>query len=307
MWLYKRPFAITNHEAVVRFDARTTGLFSELWIDGHLCAGDHTPASGPEAIRNHRLATTLADGRCVEVEAGYNSMINVGIAVRVDSALVHESHPGRPIAYPERVAAMILKQNAKADPAFDLSKLKRNRVPIIVDILIGLLFFVIAKLTDLTTAALVGAGVGLALVVAQRFVKVDLIGGLALFGVVMLLISAGFALAFQDDEMIKQRSTIVGLIGASCFLFDGRVLKGRWLGRGISRYLAYSDIDERRLAIGLGLTGLAMAAANFLVVGVASTDVWLFYTTFGDVALSIPLVLLAVRWARRLPRSAAPP
>jgi hypothetical protein len=74
---------------------------------------------------------------------------------------------------------------------------RRNRVPLAVDIATGCVFFVVAKMTDLTTAALVGAAVGIALVVAQRFVKVDLLGGLAMFSIVMMLISAGLLSSFR--------------------------------------------------------------------------------------------------------------
>ncbi len=302
MWLYKRPFRVGSHEGLVLLDARTSGTFSQLWLDGEQLAADFTPASGADGVRNHRLLASLPDGRELDVEAGYISWVNMGIAVRVDGELVHESHPGRRIAYPERAARMMAQTNAAGDPVYDPDKLKRNKVPIIVDIATGLLFFIVAKLTDLRTAALIGAGVGLALVVAQRFVKVDLIGGLALFGVFMLLISAGFAIAFEDDEVIKQRSTIVGLIGATCFLFDGLVLKGRKLGSGLSRYIAYTDIDERRLAIGMGLVGAATALANYLVVRLVSTDAWLFYTTFLDIPLSLALVFGAIKWARSGPQ-----
>ena len=263
MWLYKRPFAIgVRHECMVLIDARTSGTFSSLWVDGEEKASDFTPATGEAGIRNHHLAATLPDGRSLDVEAGYINWITTGIAVRVDGALVHESHPGRRIALPERAANMIRKSDVTGEPSYDPGKLKRNKVPIAVDIATGLLFFVVAKLTDLKTAALVGAAVGLLLVVVQRFVKVDLIGGMMLFGVFMMLISAGFAIAFDDEEVIKQRSTIVGLIGAACFLFDGLVLKGRKLGRGIDRYMAYTDIDPRRLSIGMGLTGLVMAGGK---------------------------------------------
>ena len=301
LWLYKRPFRIGFHECWVLLDARLSGLSSSLWIDGEEVASDLTPASGPEAVRNHRLAATLPDGRPVEVEAGYNSWVNTGIAVRVDGALAHESHPGRRIAYPARAAKMVAQQTADGQAAYDVDKLRRNKVPIIVDIATGLLFFLVAKLTDLKTAALVGAAVGIALVIAQRFVKVDLLGGLAMFGIVMLLISAGFAIAFEDDELIKQRSTVVGLIGAACFLFDGMVLRGRRLGHGLNRYLAYTDIDERRLAIAMGVLGVFTALANFAVVRLVSTDAWLIYTTFLDLPLVMVGVLLAVKWARSRP------
>ncbi len=299
LWRYKRPFAIDGHDGLVWLDSRMDGLHSTLLIDGIEVAHDRTSPVGPDAVRNHRLGATLADGRTIVVDAGYFSMVNVAISVRADGALVHESHPGRKIAFPERSARWISQQTADAKPAHDLAKLKRNRVPIGVDIATGLLFFVVAKLTDLRTAALIGAAVGVGLLVAQRFVKIDLIGGMALFGIFMLLTSAGLAIAFEDDAMIKQRSTIVGLIGATCFLFDGLILKGRKLGHGISRYIAYRDIDEARLAIGMGMIGIVMAASNWLVVRMFSTDIWLFYTTFVDIFLSIGMVLWVIQWARK--------
>lgn len=299
LWRYKRPFAVDGHDGLVLIDSRMDGLTSTLLIDGDEVARDHTPPIGPDAVRNHQLAATLNEGRKIAVEAGYISIINAAIAVRVEGALIHESHPGRKIAFPERSGRWISQQTAAGKPAYDLDKLKRNKVPLAVDIATGLLFFTVAKLTDLRTAALVGAAVGIGLLVAQRFVRVDLIGGMALFGIFMLLMSAGLAILFEDDAMIKQRSTIVGLIGATCFLFDGLVLKGRRLGHGISRYIAYRDIDEARLAIGMGLIGVIMAASNWIVVRRFSTDAWLFYTTFVDVFLSIGMVLYVIRWARR--------
>ncbi|NDE02825.1 MAG: hypothetical protein EBZ91_14065, partial [Gammaproteobacteria bacterium] len=67
----------------------------------------------------------------------------------------------------------------------------RNKYSLAVDLSLGALFFILAKVTDdLSLSALVTAGAGLAVVFVQRFVKVDLLGGLAMFGVVMLLVSA---------------------------------------------------------------------------------------------------------------------
>jgi len=227
----------------------------------------------------------------IDVEAGYISWVNVGIRVTQAGRLVHESHPGRTIAYPRSMA------KAAIDPGADMSRYSANKVPIAVDIALGILFFVVAKLTDLSTAAIVGALVGLSLVVVQRFVKVDLLGGLALFGVVMLLISAGLAILFQDEMAIKMRSTIVGTLSAVLFLGDG-LLGGNRLGKGLTRYLPYTDIDPGRLAIGMGVLGLVMAGLNYLVAKLASTDVWLFYTTFVDFFLVMILVLLVFRFAR---------
>lgn len=174
---------------------------------------------------------------------------------------------------------------------------QRNKPSIYADLALGLLFIVVAKFSDLTTAALVGAAAGLLLVLVQRFVKVDLLGGLAMFGVLMLLISAGFSLALQDDEIVKLKGTILGLLTALLFLGDGLLNRGRYFGRRLARYVLEA-VDERRLAIGLGLLGALMALLNWAVARWFSTDVWLAYSSFGDMLLSMLLFLLVLRFAR---------
>lgn len=305
---YHRRFTVDGTACEVRIAARLTGLYSVLLIAGEEAGRDQTPAAGPEAIRNHQLTGTLPDGSTIEVEAGYISWISVGIAVRRHGELIHESHPGRRIAFPKSAVKMTVGA-VKPDgthSGYDPDQLKRNKVPIIVDVTLGLLFFVVAKLTDLSTAAIVGAFAGIALVVAQRFVKVDLLGGLALFGVVLLLVSASLALAFEDEFIIKMRSSIVGAISAVLFLGDG-LLGGNRLGKALSRYLPYNDLDPGRLAIGMGVLGLVMAGLNYLVALFASTDGWLFYSTFVDFFLMLLMILLVFRYARGqlFPRSAS--
>lgn len=291
-WTYRLRFKVGDTEALVTIRSGINGNGSQLTVDGQLIAEDFTPISGPESVNNHDLRGTLSDGRVIEVEAGYINMVSFGIAARVDGLLVHESHPGRKITFPESVKGMAA--------ASDMSKFKQNRVPLAVDISTGLLFFAVAKLTDITTAALVGAAVGLGLVVLQRFIKIDILGGMVLFGVAILLISGGFAWFIQDETIIKMKSTIIGLIAAACFLTDG-ALGGRWLGKGLTRYIPYNDIVPARLAIGMGVSGVTMALLNWLVVRIASTDIWLLYTTFLDTFVSMALILAALQWARRRP------
>jgi intracellular septation protein A len=177
----------------------------------------------------------------------------------------------------------------------------RNKYSIYVDIGLGLLFFAVAKLTDLTTAALVGAAAGLAVVVVQRFVKVDLLGGLAIFGIVMLLISAGFSWFFQDDWAVKMKGTILGCLTASLMLSDALANRGRYCGVRLGRYIM-EPTHPQRLALGVGLLGLCMAGLNWGVATVASTDVWLFYSTFADIGITIVLFFAVLRFAR-LPAS----
>jgi intracellular septation protein A len=99
---------------------------------------------------------------------------------------------------------------------------------------------------------------------------------------------------------VKMRGTILGLISATLFLGDG-LFGGNRLGKGLARYLPYTDIDPGRLAIGMGLLGLVMAGLNFLVARLASTDFWLFYSTFVDFALIMVLILFVFRYARGRP------
>jgi len=267
-------------EVVIR--AELNGVRSELFVAGMHQATDFSPTSGPQVARNHRLSGLLPGGDHFEVEASHIGATEVGIAVRRDGRVVHESHPiPRPAT----------------DPGADPTRIKANKVPIAIDIALGLLFFIVARFTDLSTAAVIGAAAGLALVIVQRFVKIDLTGGLALFGVAMLLISAALAIAFQDDMAVKMRSTIVGTISAVLFLGDG-VLGGNRLGKALARYLPYDDIDPRRLAFGMGVLALVIAGLNYAVALLASTDVWLFYTTFVDFFLVMMLILVVLAFAR---------
>jgi intracellular septation protein A len=178
----------------------------------------------------------------------------------------------------------------------------RNKPSIYVDLGLALFFFVCAKFTNLTTAALLSAAAGLAVFIVQRYVKVDLLGGLAIFGVVMLLVSAGFSLVFQDEDIVKMKGTWLGLLTAALFLGDGLLRQGRYFGRRLARYVL-QPMSEQRLAIGLGLLGATMAALNWAVARLFSTDVWLAYTTFGDIGLSMVLFFVVLRFARVAPGS----
>jgi intracellular septation protein A len=293
-WTYRRRFAVEGREVETRMEVSLSELRSTLRLDGEPVAHDRTPVAGPEAVRNHHLAADLPGGERLEIEAGYVNWVDVGFAARLDGALVYESHPGKTIAFPGKLRG--ITQGA-VDPA---EKWKRNWPSLAVDLALGLVFFAVAKLFGLTEAALVGAAAGLALLVVQRFVKVDLVGGLALFGVVTLLLSAGYAWLVQDEELIKLRTTVVGLIAASMFMIDG-ALGGRWLGRGLGRYLPYDDLRLGRLSLGLGALGATMAVLNFAVARTLPTDVWLFYTTFGDVLIGMVLFFAVLRFARPKP------
>jgi intracellular septation protein A len=292
LWTYRKRFKIDGRPGEVRIRAGMDGLASDLIVDGQILASDFTPNVGAEAVRNHRLAVRLADGSLLEVEAGYRNLWDTAIIVRRNGELVHESKPGAVIAYPRSMEKLVT-----AGSAPDPKQWERNRLPLGVDIGSGLFFFAVAKTTNLTTAALAAAALAIVLVVLERIIKKDLTGGMVLFGVMMTLIAAGFALAFQSDDAVKWRSTAVGLIAATFFFADGLINRGRWLGRGMARYMPFA-VDNRRMMIGMGLSGLVMALLNLVAMRALSTDGWLVYHSFLDNFVAMGLVFAALGWAR---------
>jgi intracellular septation protein A len=306
IWTYNRPFTVEGIEGVVVNVATLAGeLISTLRIGGHVVATDRFSPHGAKAIRNNLLRHTASDGRVIEVESGYVGWWTTHIAVRIDGRLVFESKPGATIAWPamfgkmaEKNAAMTPEEEAtqKAEETRQREQFKRNKPSLFFDIFIALLFFVVAKFTNLSTAALVSAGAGIIGWIVQRITKIDLMGGLATFGIVMSLVTAGYALAFQDEEMVKMRSTILGTLTALLFLTDG-LFGGRFLGKRLVRFMPHPDTHPGRLAIGLGTVGLIMASLNYGIAKVFSTDVWLFYTTFGDTFLALALAFGAIKFA----------
>ena len=181
------------------------------------------------------------------------------------------------------------------DPA---QQWQRNKHSLMVDVGLGALFFITGSLTDhLVLPALVTAGAGLCVVVAQRVVKVDLLGGLALFGVLTLLVSAGFALVFQDDWAVKMRGTFLGGFIALLMLADGLFNRGGYFGARLLRYMP-EPLDPRRLTLGMAALGAVSALANWGVASWLSKEMWLYYTSFGDLVLTILLLVWVLRYAR---------
>ena len=294
-WRYRHQPAIAGHDVRLQIDAHLNGWHSQLAVDGVPVARQWSGLDTADPLANHGLATTLPDGRALAVECGFNSLTGTGAAAYVDGRLVWESHPGRPIALPARMKALASPER-RAQSQAQMAQLKRNWPAMACDIGIGLLFYMVAKLVDLPTAAIVSAMAGIALAVVQRFVTVDLLGGLARFGIIMGLISAGLAIAFQDDRAVMMRSTVMGGLTALAFLGDA-ALGGRWLGTGLANYMPYA-MNPRRLALGMGLVGLATALSEQAIILAGGKDAWLTWTTFIETPVAFALMMLMLRWAR---------
>lgn len=308
IWTYRFQFHLPNG-GVGKLIAETgfKGIRSCLLVDDEVHASDYTPfsmAMTEEVTRNHRLEADIAGEGSLCVQLGYVTSLKMGVRVFLVNDLIHESHPGRTLDALIKQAEKTheqLKSNPKAKEewgkfASQKDKFKRNWPSLAVDIALGFIFFFLAKWTDLTTAALWGAAAGLALVVVQQFVKtVDILGGLALFGIVMMLISAGYALIFQDEYLIQMRTTAMGGLGATLYLVDG-ALGGRYLGERTARYMFMPDIAPQRLSLAFGSISILMAVLNWGVVKMVSKDIWLYYTTFGDFIIVVALFSIAIKW-----------
>lgn len=306
-WTYRRPFTIKGQAFEVKVGAGIPDWHTRLLQDGRELARDRTDYMGAQAdYRNHRVTHTLPDGSVLDVESGWVNWVTVGIAVRLNGERVHESHPGRRLAWPLLAGKGPVTPQAllemQQQQQRDREQWVRNKPSLLVDIGLGLLFFAVGKITgNLTTAALVGAGAGLAVVVVQRFVKADLLGGLAMFGVFTLLLSAGFSLWFQDERMVQLKGSILGVLIASLILTDALFNRGRYFGARVARYLIGMAVDAQRLALGMALLGLTMAGLNLLTTHWLSKDAWLFYTTFIDAPLAMALGFGVFRFARANP------
>lgn len=311
LWTYRRRFTIDGVPYLVRVATGFTGLQSLLLERDTLLAQDETRVIGARAdYRNHRLAHTLPDGSQLEIEMGYVSLWSVGIVVRRAGAVVHESHPGKALAWPLQAnKGPVTPESQRAlqeQTQRDQEQWVRNKPSLLVDVALAILFFVVSKATgNLSTAALVGAGAGLAVVVIQRFVKADLLGGLALFGVFTLLLSAGFSLWFQDERMVQLKGTILGTLVAVIILADALFNKGRYFGARMARYLIGMRVDNRRLALGIATLTLTMALLNLAAMAWLTKDQWLIYTTFVDAPLGVLLGFAVFRFAMQRDEAAA--
>jgi intracellular septation protein A len=298
LYTYRREFELLGQPWRVEAPSTLTSFSSRLMF-GERCLQElHCETSQGLQTLVHELELAELSGQpgALVVEVGFISFWSLGIRVYLNGELMHESHPGRDIHYGEKTFG----PNAERLQMHQAQKENwaRNKYTIYADIGLGLVFFAAGKLTgDLSTAALIGAAAGLALVLAQRYVKVDLLGGFAVFGTIMLLISAGFSLAFQSEFMVQIKSTVLGLFVVALMFADGLFRKGKFFGQRIQRYLPFPIVPQR-IAAGMGAVGLLMAGLNYGIAVLFSEDTWLTYTTFVDTPLSIGLTYGVFLWAR---------
>ena len=307
VWTYLRPFEYRGLDCVVEVTLTLKETISRLFVDNELVDEQSLAYSEGGTTFVHPLPS--ASGQTAQVKSGYYNWWNIGIAVSEGEDIVYESHPGRDVHHGEALVKKMMGLDAESGDSaaakmrsmaeINQKKWQRNKYSVYADLALGALFFIVGKVTgDLALAAIVGAGGGLALVVAQRFVKVDLLGGFAVFGTIMLLISAAFSLALQDDYWVQMKSTVLGVFTASIFMADGLFRRGAYFGARIERYMPV-PLHHDRIAVRMSLTGIIMAGANYLVAENFSEDFWLTWTTFLDLPVGMVLFYSVFKWAEK--------
>jgi len=301
LWTYKRPFQYDGNDYEVRYSFSFKTYTSELFCNGTLVDKCSHLFDGDFKVVVHKFQPTSQlnnQTNEVVVSVGYFSWLNVGIVVKENNNLIYESHPGKDIHFATNkfkdLATSYNSPELDDKRKIQSEKWQKNKASILADIGTGAAFFIVAKVTgDLTLAAFTGVFLGLTLVILQRFVKVDLLGGFAVFGTIMLLISAIFSIAFQSEHLVQLKGTFMGLLSALALIIDGVFNKGGYFGARFERYLN-NPIQHRYFVIGLAIIGLCMAGLNFSVVSQLTEDQWLTYDTFVETPIYLVMFLILV-------------
>jgi intracellular septation protein A len=296
IWSYSRPFTFHGHSCEVKVTLTRSETISSLYVDDLLVDEQSIKYIDGLITFVHPLQTTSGDE--AKVEVGCFNWWNVGIAVTENGRVVHESHPGEDLRFGEALTEN-LNSMKEAVPEVGETKWEQNKYSVYADLCLGALFFIVSKVTgDLILAAIVGGVTGLGLIVLQRFVKVDLLGGFAVFGTIMLGFSTVFSLVLQDSYWVQMKGTALGLFTAALFMADGLLRQGAYFGARFERYMPGS-LHHNRLAIGMSLMGIVSAGGNYFVAENFSEDFWLTYTTFLDFPIIIVSLFVILRWARK--------
>ena len=297
IWTYRRPFDFDHHHYEIRYSFSMTTYTSRLYREGKLI--DELTGNFIDELKvlTHTVRCDDA-GNTLTVSVGYINWLTVGIEVYQNDKCIYASHPGKDIYFADRKLQKLPgakdTETLKQERQKQSEQWRKNKHSIFADIGLGAAFFIVSKTTgDLTVAAFTSIALGLALVVVQRFVKVDLLGGFAVFGTVMLLISALLSLTFDSEFFVQLKGTIMGVLGALVLLIDGVFRKGKYFAPRFERYLN-APIQHQPFVIGLSVLGLLMAGINYAVAILLTEDQWLTYTTFIDMPLYLILFFMLI-------------
>lgn len=250
------------------------------------------------------------DQGTLRIEIGFITLLKLGAIISKDGVIIHKTHK-KPFRGAGKLSGLFnnMEKMTTLGPGetYELSEKKKQDIArtkamgpeILVDIIMGIIMFFVARNFGLMTAALTGSAITISLYVLQKFIKLDLLGGFATFGVIMALISASLAYAFQDDLFIKLRGTLMGGIGMAAFLLDGLILKGDYLGKRMTRYMAgLFKLRPQKCSFAVAGSSFIIMLIDLPLAFLLTTDQWIWYNSFLDGLIAMPIFFACIYLAR---------
>jgi intracellular septation protein A len=255
-----------------------------------------------EPFRLQELEVKGKSGGRLTFRTGPRNLYSYGLEVTHDGAVVYRSHPE-----PFAALASILKIStfgSSVEGKLQAEKGKEVYPALAADICVSVLLYFAAGYMGLRDVAILGAAVVLALMLADWSAerafsrKLNLSGGLSALGVLMLLLSAAFAWLVDNELAIMLKSSVLGLIGAALLATDA-MLGGKYIGKRMSQYITFMDLDPRRFSWGSAMAAAGQSLLSGAIALGLSRDTWLLYRHWVGPALGFTLGALVLWKSRR--------
>ena len=255
-----------------------------------------------EPFRLQELVVKGASGGLLAFRTAPRNLYSYGLELTLDGTVVYRSHP-EPFAA-LRTIQQVSNFGRSEEGKRQAEKSKEFYPALAADVCVGLLLYIAAGYMSLRDVAILGAAVVLALMLvdwtAERLFsrRLSLTGGVSALGVLMLVLSAGFAWLVDNELAIKLKSSVLGLIAAVMLAIDAMV-GGKYIGKRATQYITFVDLDPRRFSWG---SAMATAAQSLLSAAIAiwlSRDTWLFYRHWVGPTLGFALGVIVLWKSRR--------
>jgi len=283
---------------------------TQIYFNDKLILEARYPEAIGETFTPKRYTLELTNGNFI-LETGYISLTKRACVIYDGNTPIFRSHKkpfrgagklGNLLSKIDNIADESEQKEPTAEELAIAERQKQLRPSIAIDFALGFVFFFIAREFGLLTASLTGSAVAVILFIANRFTKIDLLGGFAVFGIVMSLISAVLTLLFQDDLFIKLKGSLMGLIGASFAFGDAIFNNGNYLGARLAMYIeGLFKLNPRRAAFAMGGSSLGVIAVDTPLAFTLTTDQWVWYNAFLDGIIGMVIFFTAIYFAREKP------
>jgi intracellular septation protein A len=301
LWTYRWSVTLDGQRYDIRLECRWR-CNSFAVTSGGECLAREVLDFYAEPFRLQELAVKTASGGLLTFRTAPRNLLSYGLEVARDGAVVHQSHP-HPLAGLAAVQK-ISTFGSSAEGRRQAEQGKEIYPAIAADIAVGLLLYLAVGYMSLREVAVLGAAAVLLLMLvdwtAERLFlrKLHLTGGFSGLGVIMLLASAAFAWLVDSELAIMLKSSLLGLLGALLLASDA-MLGGKYIGRRMSQYITFIDVDPRRFAWGSAMAAATQSLLSGVIAIWLSRDAWLFYKHWIGPLLAFTLGAVVLWKSRR--------